>query len=602
MNNKHNKQFDSFIRDFESIRMTQQEKDEMQKRLEIFTAQHQKNVSPYFPYASLFKKTLAFALVLLLLVSASKQASAKALPGDFLYHIKIIHEDIEEASIREPSKKINFEIKRAEKRIQEAVELAKEKKLKPTTQKKIVQNIKEHVQDVNKKIQEIQKKDPEKALLLNTELKTTLKVNSELLKKTIKKTSQKDNSEKETQTEIKNKQDDQDLKNTPKEYTENKQENQENKQETQMITTKPDTDSLKITDEVPEENKTVKETKDIKDKTQTEEQVQQEALTNTKEQDVPNIEEKEIPQVVNPEESEKEEISQGENITKKQANTEKQEAIKEKSKNPEETPENDQAFDFDTDILLSSIDDTIEIAEKNEDRIKQDIIEKETPQIEYEEQNKNDTQTLPTESIEKEGVHNTDTKEIIPEETLQNQETKENSTSTTKEGNTGIPQKQEDVFTKNDELPVITQPTEQNTEAIESEETSIKKDIHETKALLNTKDSLEKLKLKITSLKYIVEAEEKLEQLLNELNVKRNIAQIEKVQSLIDAKKFGQAYIEIEKEIEPLLELKLKRKFGIELDKENIIQETPISPTPLVKKELPHDTLSTVQIQENEAL
>ncbi len=599
MKNNNNEQFDSFIRDFESIRMTPLEKKDMQKRLEIFTAQHPKTISPYFSYASLFKKTLAFALVLLLLVSASKQASAKALPGDFLYHIKIIHEDIEEASIREPSKKINFEIKRAEKRIQEAVELAKEKKLEPSTQKKIVHNIKEHVQDVNKKIQEIQKESPEKALVLNTQLKTTLKVNSELLKKTIEETAQKD-SDKETHDKIKNT----DNHNTGDNNSEgNKQDRDvvldsaENKHDEEL--TPADNTSSKSHDKninENEKNDVAEEENTNNDDIQDTKQIQ-EKTTETQEQNILDKEEGNQDIVEGKEETPQAENTHAENsVTEEKQKSLINEETKKSEQETYKEKEVEQVFDFDTDILLSSIDDTIKIAEKNENRIKQEIIEKETPQTKEEKNNKggnkgkNDTSLSQTEQTERDTADAE--KENNGENTSTEQEANEDFTSTSSE-TTQESNEQEKTTTENTEL-ITTTPEEYIVETPESEETRIKKDIDKTKALLNADDSLEKLKLKITSLKYIVEAEEKLEGLLAELGVERDMFQVEKIQSLIDAKKFGQAYIELEKEIEPLLELKLQRKFGIELNQEDKIDKT-LTATPKILND------NSLIIQENEA-
>ena len=128
--NSNNEQFDKFIRDFNTIQMTAQEKNKMRKNLKLFVRKDtllQK--SPYFTYFSLFQKSLAFALVAILFVSASKPASSKALPGEILYSVKIIHEKIEAASIKKPENKVLFEIKQTEIRIQEAVQLAEALKI-----------------------------------------------------------------------------------------------------------------------------------------------------------------------------------------------------------------------------------------------------------------------------------------------------------------------------------------------------------------------------------------------------------------------------------------------------------------------------------------
>lgn len=183
----NNEQFENFIRDFDTIRMTQTEKNEIGKNLELFTRTYVPTPSPYYSYVSFFKKSLALALIAVLSFSASKPASAKALPGELLYNVKIIHEKIEAASIKTPEKKVTFEIKRTETRIREAVQLAETKKLDTPLQVKLAEDIKEHVQDIAEKIEEIKIENPEQALALNSELKTTLKVNSKALKEVTKK-------------------------------------------------------------------------------------------------------------------------------------------------------------------------------------------------------------------------------------------------------------------------------------------------------------------------------------------------------------------------------------------------------------------------------
>lgn len=192
---KNNEQFDKFIRDFETIRMTTTEKNKIAQNLEAFAYSHVITPSPYLAYISYFKKSLAIALVAILFVSASKPASAKSLPGELLYPVKIIHERIVSASITEPEKKVVYEIKRTENRIQEAVHLANTNKLDSDTQKKIAVDIQKQVADVSEKIENVKQTNPESALSLNSDLKTTLKVNSEALKTVTRSTKKNENSE-----------------------------------------------------------------------------------------------------------------------------------------------------------------------------------------------------------------------------------------------------------------------------------------------------------------------------------------------------------------------------------------------------------------------
>lgn len=197
MNNK----FEKFIRDLEAIRLRQEEKDTLRRELAAFAYQYQKQVSPYQIFFVRMRQSAALALALLLVLGgASKGASAKALPGEILYPVKIIHEEIAAATKTKAEDKISYEIKRAETRIKEAAQLAKEEKLDSKKQEDLARDIQKHTQKVRSDIERVQENDPEQALALNSEMKTRLKVNSEALKQVTQK-EEKEVSVKELATE-----------------------------------------------------------------------------------------------------------------------------------------------------------------------------------------------------------------------------------------------------------------------------------------------------------------------------------------------------------------------------------------------------------------
>lgn len=197
MNNNH--RFEKFIRDLENIRLFQEEKDTMRRTLAAFAYRYQPVASPYHKLFVSLRRGVAFALAVLLVVGgASKGASAKALPGEILYPVKIIHEEIESATKTNPEEKISFEIKRAETRIKEAAQLAQTEKLDSKKQEEIAKDIKKHTEKVRNDIKKVKEEDPEQALALSSEMKTTLKVNSEALKQVTQKENSEDGSENQT--------------------------------------------------------------------------------------------------------------------------------------------------------------------------------------------------------------------------------------------------------------------------------------------------------------------------------------------------------------------------------------------------------------------
>ena len=178
--NKDN--IENLIHSLSSVKMTRKEKSLMQRQLLAFTYA-QSTPSPYQRYFVSIQKTFALALVLVLAIgSITKPASAGALPGDFLYAVKIMHEEIQAATINAPEKKVTNEIKRTETRIKEATLLAKDKGLDKEKKEKLAKDIKKHTDKVKEEIAEVKVKDPLKALELNNQFKVSMESNVKVLK------------------------------------------------------------------------------------------------------------------------------------------------------------------------------------------------------------------------------------------------------------------------------------------------------------------------------------------------------------------------------------------------------------------------------------
>ncbi len=567
----HNEKFEKFISDFEKIKMTQQEKESIAKRIELFADTHSLRPSPYQQYYLPFlKKTLSFALVVTLMISLSKPASAKALPGELLYPVKIIHEEIEAATIKEPEERVNFEIKRTEKRIKEAVTLAKEKELDPKTQKQIAQKIEKQVKEVTEKINEIKEEDPKQALSLNSELKTTLKVNSKALKEVTKKKKKKRKRKEKKEEKI------------PEQIT------------------------------VEEQEKTSPAHEKITEETKKEEEVQEEHTSQNQE-----MEEKEGEDKIVPEEATKQQEQTEPSQESAEQNTEENQEQKETGEEASvETEENEPE---EIDIILASIQETIENTEIIEDVLEQEIVASEQENLDQANLSNNQEETVVTENntpeqttteeqeINEEKVggiaqEQTDN-QVTTEETLSNQSPEQPEQEIVGEEVGGIAQEQTDNQITTEETLPDQSPEQPEQEIVEEEVGGIAQEQTETQTAVgeneNTLYQTEKdpilsllnpikqevmstisddLQEKITSLNQILDAENRLKELLLELNKERSLENINQVKTFIELKQFGKAYIFIQKEIETLQELKLQKmvedEFGIKILSQENIQKT----------------------------
>jgi hypothetical protein len=190
---KNNDNLDKFISELETIKMTSNEKNKIQNHLESFAKSYAPILSPYDYITLMLKRGAAVAFITLIsLGSLSNFASNGALPGETLYPVKIAHEEIKLATTVDTKNKISYEIKRTEKRIQEATKLAIQNELDKGTQSIIAENIKKQADKVKEHIEIVKEKDPEEALILNSELKSTIKINKEALRKATTKEKEKE--------------------------------------------------------------------------------------------------------------------------------------------------------------------------------------------------------------------------------------------------------------------------------------------------------------------------------------------------------------------------------------------------------------------------
>jgi hypothetical protein len=169
---------DKFRKSFLSISMTDSEKSAMKEKLRVFTigsVQDAPISSPYVSWGFYLQRTLSIgAMSLAVLGILSQPASAKALPGELLYPVKIAHEEIVAVTKFDSESKIKYETVRTERRIEEATQLIQEENLTAENQIIIAKSIKKHTKKIKDTITEITEQDPLVALELNSQLQETL--------------------------------------------------------------------------------------------------------------------------------------------------------------------------------------------------------------------------------------------------------------------------------------------------------------------------------------------------------------------------------------------------------------------------------------------
>jgi hypothetical protein len=176
--NNNNKE--KLITALSSVHMTDDEKRAMRMRILDTTPMI---VSPYHRLTRIMYQSLSVAFMALLTVgSLLKPASVQALPGEFLYPLKMIHEEIESVTKQNSEDKISHEIQRTNERIEEVTRLAEDKTLDSKKREQLSKNIKKHTAKAKEEIQELKTHDPIKALELNHQLQDSIKSNVERLK------------------------------------------------------------------------------------------------------------------------------------------------------------------------------------------------------------------------------------------------------------------------------------------------------------------------------------------------------------------------------------------------------------------------------------
>jgi hypothetical protein len=145
--------------------------------------------SPYFSRFS-FKvtsKIVGFALLFVVLgASGITYVSASALPGDFLYPVKIAKENLAEKFVSTPQERIALKQKRINTRFNEVETLIKEKKITPENRSIADTKIQEDTVAIGNDIEEINKNNPQAVIAAKTTLNASIAEHQEKINSLIK--------------------------------------------------------------------------------------------------------------------------------------------------------------------------------------------------------------------------------------------------------------------------------------------------------------------------------------------------------------------------------------------------------------------------------
>ena len=185
--------FNNLIKAMKNEKMTGEEKTSIRFRVETFVNNNPVKSSistPYLkvsPYFSKFSfatlgKTVGVAILLVIIGTGGlTYVSASALPGDFLYPVKRVAENIQVQFASTPAKKVAFKSKIIETRFKEAEELIKTNKITDEKQAIIESSIAENKKDIKDNLEIMSKENPEVATIAQTNLDTLIETHQDAI-------------------------------------------------------------------------------------------------------------------------------------------------------------------------------------------------------------------------------------------------------------------------------------------------------------------------------------------------------------------------------------------------------------------------------------
>lgn len=157
-------EFNSQFKNVQNIKLTESEKDLMRMNLRNII-NSTKIESPY-EFPSMFMKPVfsVFAAIVLVVIGGTgvSFSAANALPGDFLYGIKVhVNEEVAGVLISSPEQKLIWQEERVQKRILEIHTLAKAGSLTKEKSELAVMTLDNHISDLNKNAAELATSNPD---------------------------------------------------------------------------------------------------------------------------------------------------------------------------------------------------------------------------------------------------------------------------------------------------------------------------------------------------------------------------------------------------------------------------------------------------------
>lgn len=187
------KSFEQFIQGARRIALSRSEKARVREALVSYMERNPAPVSParggsfFMAFAHLSRTGMVAAVlvVALLLQGGISYAAAYALPGDFLYPVKVkVNEEVRVLLAVTPEAKVTLATELAERRLEEAEQLATEGRLDADAQAVIATNFERHAETVRDHVEHFESEDKvELAMEVSSNFETSVRVHETILAK-----------------------------------------------------------------------------------------------------------------------------------------------------------------------------------------------------------------------------------------------------------------------------------------------------------------------------------------------------------------------------------------------------------------------------------
>lgn len=195
-------QLKQFIREAKDTKLSDQERSSVKNNVLNFVSNNpvRAGIQPHLGYGSNifltrlnFASTMAILLIFAVLVSGGVAVGAeKALPGEVLYRVKVnINEEVRGWMATSDEAKADWEIKRTERRLEEAEQLAGEGSLNLEASQNIEANFEANAQRVRERVEKFRNKENfNAAASVSLNFETALKAHDRILSRLSQKKSE----------------------------------------------------------------------------------------------------------------------------------------------------------------------------------------------------------------------------------------------------------------------------------------------------------------------------------------------------------------------------------------------------------------------------